>query len=173
MEKKCTKCGEMKDITEFVKTKRTKSGYGAHCNFCQRKISSAYKKTEKSRLSRRRYKQLPVSKAAEKKRMQNKSWAHYTLIGAKSRAKKRGLEFNLVEGGIIIPEVCPLLGIPIICGSGSGKWLDNSPSLDRKDSSKGYTKDNVWVISRRANVLKSNATTDELKALLKALLQHG
>jgi hypothetical protein len=53
--------------------------------------------------------------------------------------------------------------------------LDNSYSLDRIDSNKGYVKGNVWVISRRANVIKNNATLEELELLtnnLKKFWRH-
>jgi hypothetical protein len=40
-----------------------------------------------------------------------------------------------------------------------------SPTLDRIDNSKGYIVGNVWVISMRANRLKSDATVDELMML--------
>ena len=82
------------------------------------------------------------------------------LYQSKNRAKKRGLEFNLDECDIIIPEVCPLLDIPLYVEN--GVIGDHSPSLDRIDSSKGYIKGNVWVISARANAIKSNATSDEI-----------
>ena len=82
------------------------------------------------------------------------------LHQSKARAKKRGLEFNLDVSDIIIPEVCPLLDIPLYMAE--GVISDNSPSLDRIDSSKGYIKGNVWVISARANAIKSNATSDEI-----------
>jgi hypothetical protein len=49
---------------------------------------------------------------------------------------------------------------------GNGKSTASSPSLDRIDSSKGYVKGNVRVISHRANLLKNNATVEELKLLL-------
>ena len=49
--------------------------------------------------------------------------------------------------------------------------LSNSPSIDRIDPSKGYTKDNVWVISRRANTIKSNATVDEVEKVAQGLRQ--
>ena len=45
----------------------------------------------------------------------------------------------------------------------------NSYSLDRIDSSKGYIPGNVWVISRRANAIKSDATLEELELLVKNL----
>ena len=41
--------------------------------------------------------------------------------------------------------------------------------IDRIDSSKGYVKGNVRVISKRANTLKNNATIEELELVLKDL----
>lgn len=86
---------------------------------------------------------------------------------AKRRAKKKGLEFSLKLTDIKIPKMCPLLGIEII--KGVGKCWGNSPSLDRKDPTKGYTPDNVWVISHRANTSKSYLTLEELKVFVKNL----
>lgn len=88
------------------------------------------------------------------------------LIQAKSRAKERGLEFSLTLEDIKIPEVCPILGIPLQQGGGRF-W--NSPSLDRIDSSKGYLKENVHVISGRANILKRDGTLEELTKLVNYL----
>ena len=39
---------------------------------------------------------------------------------------------------------------------------DNSPSIDRLIPELGYIKGNVNVISLRANIIKNNATKDEL-----------
>jgi len=77
---------------------------------------------------------------------------------AKYRAKQKSLEFKITKEDIVIPDTCPLLGIPM-----------TSPSLDRIDSSKGYIKGNVWVISNRANTLKNDATLSELKTLVENL----
>lgn len=46
---------------------------------------------------------------------------------------------------------------------------DNSPSLDRIDNSSGYVKGNVHIISMRANRIKSDATLQELKSVVKYL----
>jgi hypothetical protein len=88
---------------------------------------------------------------------------------AKKRAEKKGWIFNITIEDIKIPKVCPLLGLTLDCGA-RGK---NSPSLDRKDSAKGYTKDNVWVISWRANDLKRDATLNEMSTLLKNWRKHA
>ena len=88
---------------------------------------------------------------------------------AKYRAAHKGREFTITKEDIVIPETCPLLGIPLVCHRGKGSQQGNSPSLDRIDPTKGYIKGNVWVISNRANTLKNDATLQELKTLVENL----
>lgn len=90
---------------------------------------------------------------------------HKMLSSARLRANQHGRECTVTLDDITIPKTCPLLGIPIITGSRRVK--NNSPTLDRKDSAKGYTPDNIWVISWRANRIKSDATLAEMKLLVK------
>lgn len=82
---------------------------------------------------------------------------------AKSRAKAKGQEFTITKEDIHIPELCPILKCPLVVHKGKSGAFPDSPSLDRIDSSKGYTPDNIWVISQRANAMKYNATPEELK----------
>ena len=86
------------------------------------------------------------------------------LIAAKYRAKKRGLVFEISTADVDMPTTCPLLGIALV-RSKTGRMCPTSPSLDRKDSTKGYVPGNVWIISWRANWLKNNATLEELELL--------
>lgn len=89
---------------------------------------------------------------------------------SKSRALAKGLEHTIIIEDIQIPDKCPLLGIELKDNTGNGKGnCRDSPSLDRIDSSKGYTPDNVWVISNRANEIKSNATLEELEQITRGL----
>lgn len=81
---------------------------------------------------------------------------------AKQRCKETGREFTIVVDDIIIPEVCPILGIKLNMNSGKSGAYRNSPSLDRIDNSKGYTKENIQVISQLANAMKCHATKEEL-----------
>lgn len=78
---------------------------------------------------------------------------------AKSRAKLKGREFTIDLEDIVIPDVCPVLNVPI----GTGEY---APSVDRTDHTKGYIKGNVRVISTRANRLKNDATAEELQLVL-------
>lgn len=91
--------------------------------------------------------------------------------GAKYRAKCKGIAFDLSVTDIEIPDLCPLLGIPLVCGVNSIP-LESSPTLDRIDNTKGYTKDNVWVISRKANTIKSTATYQELEMIAQKLKER-
>lgn len=66
----------------------------------------------------------------------------------------------------MIPETCPVLGIPLTIG---GKRSPSSPSLDRIDPALGYVPGNIRVISDRANRLKGARS---LHALLR-LAERG
>lgn len=84
----------------------------------------------------------------------------------KNSAKQRNIPFELKPTDIDdigIPITCPILEIPIHFHR--QKVQDDSISFDRIDSTKGYTADNLLVISYRANRLKSDATLDELNKI--------
>lgn len=85
---------------------------------------------------------------------------------ARTRAKKKELEFSINLSDVVIPSTCEVLGIELE-ESSTGRPQPNSPSLDRIDNSRGYSKDNIRVISYRANWLKNNATLEELEAIAK------
>jgi hypothetical protein len=100
------------------------------------------------------------------------TWLHNNqgkvmLHSAKQRAKQRELEFSITSDDIVIPDICPVLGIKIEQGIGTRSRKRSSPSLDRIDNTKGYIKGNVRVISDRANSLKSDATIEELERILE------
>jgi hypothetical protein len=87
------------------------------------------------------------------------------VLGVKHRAKKKGVECTLNESDIDIPLICPALRKPIIreydtTGKrGPKAW---SPSVDRIDNTKGYTKDNIQIISHQANTMKGQASPEDL-----------
>lgn len=94
------------------------------------------------------------------------------LRGARNRAKKKGMEFTITIADVVIPAVCPILGISIDLGGTRSAW-ENSPSLDRIDNTKGYVPGNVWVISYRANTIKSYGTAEEHQRVAHAMLLRG
>ena len=68
-------------------------------------------------------------------------------------------------------HVCPILGIPLKINKPRTP-RDNSYSLDRIDNSKGYVPGNIQIISVKANNMKSNATLEELEALVAYMRRH-
>jgi len=87
------------------------------------------------------------------------------LIDAKYRSKKKNLLFNITEEDVlnIAPEYCPITNQKLhYIHKKFNKDYMNCASIDRVDSSKGYTKDNVRVISLRANILKSSCSFEDL-----------
>lgn len=63
-----------------------------------------------------------------------------------------------------MPEICPVLGIPIRYGSGN---MDHTPTLDRINPKLGYVPGNVIIVSMRANRIRNDATVDELYKVYK------
>ena len=91
---------------------------------------------------------------------------------AKARAKRKRLEFDITEEDIVIPEVCPYLGIPFIVQACRGTPRNSIMSLDRIDSTKGYIKGNIEVISWLANTMKNSATEEQLVAFAQEVLSR-
>ena len=91
------------------------------------------------------------------------------VIQAKMRAKKFNLPCDLTVEGLHWPTHCPILGLELDYNKtvpGSRKIRHSVPTLDRRTNALGYVLGNVFVISHRANRIKSDATIAELKAVL-------
>lgn len=89
----------------------------------------------------------------------------FMIKHAKARAKKKQLEYSLNKEDIIIPEKCPYMRKPFIWGD-----YNYTPSIDRIDSSKGYTKDNIEIISALANRMKWCSTSEELLTFAEGVI---
>lgn len=120
------------------------------CIHCTKQQADAYRSRNKGKLlvSRRDW----DAKNPEKAMLQR----------ARGRARDLGVPFDLTLDDFVIPNVCPVLGIPLR-RNGS---IDERPSLDRVRNELGYIKGNVNVISYLANRIKNNATIDQLKRVV-------
>lgn len=89
------------------------------------------------------------------------------FYSARARAKRDGISFTIALSDIVIPPCCPVFGIAMARLVGAGKGpTDNTPTIDRIDTRRGYEPGNVAVISHRANRMKSDFTETELERLL-------
>lgn len=140
--KRCISCDKILPVSHFHTMNARYDHLCPHCKDCKREIDN----TESSYISK-------------------------MLSRAKQRAKKAGVPYELNIHDITIPDVCPVLGIPLVFGHSEKKTQpeDNSPSLDRIKPELGYCPGNIAVISYRANLLKSNGTVEEHRMLLEWL----
>lgn len=151
-----------------VKAREAREQKPRYCVVCHKDITGItnYQATLCSVLCRSRRDVLRnpirIKEYAVKWRQNNRE--KHLLKGIQHRAKKRGLDFNLTLSDIKIPEYCPVLGIKIT-NDYSGAH-NSAPSVDRIDNSRGYTTDNIRIISLKANRLKSDATISDVRALL-------
>lgn len=98
------------------------------------------------------------------------------LYAARKRAREFNLAFTLTIDDIIIPKYCPIRGVELVDGTGTGPRRSSlnfdSPSLDRINNQRGYTPDNVRVVSRKANLIKSNASCAEIIRIMLYMLDN-
>jgi hypothetical protein len=102
--------------------------------------------------------------------MTKERYVQTMFANSKGNSLRRNIAWDIEASDIHIPDVCPILGIPLTFIRGKGRQKFN-PSLDRIDSTLGYTKDNIQVISDLANKMKQDASRDELVAFAKGILK--
>ena len=99
-----------------------------------------------------------------------KGWVHNrirtTFYKIKKRAKEKNLSMKISADFLIsiFPKdsICPVLGIEMEFG---GDTRMNSPSVDRLIPELGYVPENIVWVCQEANLLKSDRTSSELRAI--------
>jgi hypothetical protein len=136
----------------------SETSYGKRKETIDRKV----RKTE----ARRRYFGRSVCRGmTELERTRSK-----ILITKKNNVRCKGQIWDVDMTDFWWPEYCPVLGIKL--NYVSPKALDDSPSFDRKDNSKGYITGNVFIISQKANRIKSNATVEDLLRIINYMQKN-
>lgn len=184
MEKKrCTKCLVEKDVIDFGVYSKKTGKLRAECKPCNVLRASNYAAENKQKTYETKLKRINKNREAYLQKCKEYYYANITKIrdyvdrnksaflyrGAKRRAKQQNLEFELVEFPNI-PELCPIFLCPFNLSARNKSDL-YSPTLDRIDNSKGYINNNVRVISHRANVIKNDASKQEIKKLIDWIKQ--
>lgn len=153
--KYCSTCGQVKDKSEFRYRTRSRSGkmekfQDSECKQCNYQKVKDYRETD-------------LGAAANICRF------------TKNRAKKKGWEYDLDREWVLdqlnaIGWKCQVTGTPFerIGKNFFDSWT--SVSIDRIDSSKGYTKDNVQFVTAWVNKAKSNLPMDQFIAFCEAVV---
>jgi hypothetical protein len=187
--KKCTKCGIEKDVSYFYK--KGKNRLRSECKDCFKSLAKKWYYEQDGKKAKQTYNRNWYYKngGQEKNAVTHKKWYYENggreitskrhrenrinnpnidlLRGARKRAKEKNIPFDITAEDITIPETCPVLGIQLQIGE--KVVCNNSPTLDRIKPELGYVKGNIQVMSFRANMLKNNATVEELQKVLEHL----
>ena len=95
----------------------------------------------------------------------------------RSSAKQKGIEFELTADVlmsmiVVQDQKCVLTGIPFSWDFG-GTYRANpfAPSIDRKDSRKGYTYDNIQIVCYAVNLAKNEYPLDVFDKICSARME--
>ncbi len=106
----------------------------------------------------------PENKARKRDRARERIKSNplkYMLQAAKARSVIHGREFNLKETDFTsLPLYCSIKGYKLDYLKTKPTPWSHSASLDRIDQTRGYTIDNVQIISQSANSFKENKYND-------------
>lgn len=165
--KQCNMCLTHKALFEFSKNNSSKDGLQYRCRSCDKAYQ--YKRREENKDA-----SLEYGRKYQAKRRQDFDYRLRMLLNAsKQRAALKNREHTITLEDIkeLYPTdgKCPVFGFDLEFNSGG--FRETSPSIDRIDSSKGYTKDNIQIISWKANRIKSYATVEELETVVYYLKQ--
>lgn len=170
MGKICTSCNRELPHEAFNKDKSRSDGRRNRCRECdaayfqQKYKDPTWKKAHCNRAKTRR--------TRLKNEEPTEIWAYDAVANVRQRARRAALrcDIDLDYVRSLVVDTCPLLGLPLLYAQ--PKLSDNSPTLDRKCPSLGYTKGNLAVVSHRANRLKSDSSIEELQTLLNNLIKY-
>lgn len=87
-------------------------------------------------------------------------WANSLQTRAKAKGVPYDLDPTFLES--ICPTHCPVLGVELVRRTSRKDNSAASPTVDRIFPERGYVRDNVIIVSRRANNIKSDASPDEI-----------
>lgn len=191
MTKVCTRCGEEKPLSHFLRSKRSKTGYHILCKDCgiaaAKQISDGDTKTctmcgvvkpfsefflHPSHKNGRHSGCKQCQLQAKKRRYQERATIplRERFLAWRRNAKGRAIPFEITVGDLEeMPMVCHYTGRQLILD----KNKYDTVSLDRLDSSKGYTKDNVVFCCEFINRMKMELTYNQFIYSCTLIANHA
>jgi predicted MPP superfamily phosphohydrolase len=166
--KECRACFKNLPLFSFSKNLAAKDGLQYKCRPCDIDYQKQRRENNKEAV-------LEYGRAYQKNRRKNFEYRLQMLLNAsKQRAKLKNREHSITLEDIKdlypVDGKCPVFGFNLEFNDAG--FRETSPSIDRIDSDKGYTKDNIQIISWKANRLKAYATVEDLEILV-AFLKQG
>ena len=140
-------CGELLLLSSFSNNKANKDGKVQQCKACQRAYRKSPKGIQARRISDERYRNKPTSRF--KKYIRSAASRGYTF------------ELTFKQFMVFWREPCTHCGNPI-----------ETIGLDRIDSDRPYTRDNVESCCRVCNAMKSDTNTLAWYAHMHKIIKH-
>ena len=165
--KVCGHCKVDKPLTDYTKNNAAGDGLQSKCRPCD--VAYQAKRRVENPQKRRDYEKQYLNN-----RRQDFDFRLNMLLNAsKQRARNKNREHTITVEDIkaIYPTdgCCPIFGMKLEFNTAG--FRETSPSIDRIDSTKGYTPDNIQIISWKANRIKGYASIQEIEMLLAYLTQ--
>jgi hypothetical protein len=180
LHKNCTICEvEMPaDGKHFYAHPSCSHGLDSACRKCRNQQRQAWKKRNIEKVLARR-RELYAEKYGERQRELERIrfalhplrvQAERLMSGCRERSRKLGFEVppELRQKSFFVDWLkrqpnCGCCGVQFLIGPKNGEWNDNSPSIDRFDSTIGYSLRNIALICWRCNNIKRNYSSHDLR----------
>ena len=171
----CTKCKTTKPLDEFYRQVKSKHGRQSQCKVCSNELKRIYHQTQAYKDRATAYRKSKVGRDSIRIYRKSVHGKARTLFNsAIKRSRERDIEFDLDINWIkerVAAGSCEVTGIKFVLDAMSGQRRHPfAPSLDRRDSNKGYTVDNVQVVCWIFNGAKSDFDLDAVLTLSRALV---
>lgn len=195
--KRCPHCGETKSVEDFYQSEKYDGGYSPWCVDCHRVANNErwQQQRDKMRESSRRSYERNKDRLAEKNRAKSRYYAD--LMRETDPARYRAKKFfdALKTRAEIAPDVtreylatlfstvkeCQCCGALLQLEFTNAEmrkvngrlWNPRSPSIDRVNNAKGYTRNNIAVVCWNCNHRKTDLTLDDLAMLERYIRRFG
>ena len=148
----CAVCKATKALSEFTRNKHQKTGHMSYCKDCNNARNKRYRKNEST-----------LDRACRR-----------IFSYAKRRAREKSLVFEidakfLEELYLRQNGLCRYTGDVLSLQAGSPQTV----SIDRVDSSLGYTRENVCLVTWEVNNAKQARSMAAFKILCQKVVSHG
>ncbi len=192
--KYCTKCETEKDMSKFNVDNNRRDGKMIYCKKCMKEINKTIRKRNnnqrtdynkkyrnKNRGKYNEWERDYYSKNKEKLDRKSKDWRHtiagtFTVmhLSAKDRARRKNIPYELSPD--IIRMICETQHLKcdltdIVFDFSSDKRFKSrpfAPSLDRIDTKKGYTLDNIQMVCVIVNRAKNEYSQELFDKICEA-----
>lgn len=170
--KTCNRCEKQKPRAAFSKNCRAIDGLQGRCKECdalshQEFIAANPGYAAKMQAARRELARIGARLGDWD------TYARLRLTAIRKRAQRTGIDFTLTTADLIplYKAGCALTGYQF--SSLSKERSPLSPSIDRIDSSKGYTPDNIRAVCHALNVGMNEWGFEKIAPLWKAAINHS